>query len=93
MKFLMKMKILAVQGSEAQRAFAGFEPRVDPSMGRKINEISSDIKGIRGSVGLADSAKPQNLSLVQTPVWEGKSLKFLRKIKDSGGPGSDSGKS
>ena len=30
-------------------------------------------------------AMPLNLSLEWPSVWEGKSLKFLRKMKDSGG--------
>ena len=36
---------------------------------------------------MTHGALPQNLSLEWPSVWRGKSLKLLRKMKDSRGPG------
>ena len=87
MKFLRKMKILEVLRADAPRGLAEFEPRVDLRMGRKIIEIPKENKGIRESGGPTHSADSLNLGLEWPSVWGGKSLKFLRKMKDSGGPG------
>ena len=38
---------------------------------------------------MVHQAGSQNLSLDLPSVWGGKSLKFLRKMKDSKGPGGD----
>ena len=76
-----------VQGADAQRAIAEFEPRVDLSMGRKIIEIPQENEGFQRSLGVVHGAEPLILSLEWPSVWGGKSLKFLRKMKDSRGPG------
>ena len=75
------------RGAEEQRGFAKSEPRVDLNMGGKIIETPKENEGFqvcRGRTLLEDSRNP---SLSSTSVWGGKSLKFLRKMKDSGGPG------
>ena len=40
-------------------------------------------------MGVVHGAMPLNLSLEWPSVWGGKSLKFLRKMKDSRGPESE----
>ena len=76
-----------VLGNDAQRAAAHFEPKVALSMGRKIIEIPWENEGFQRSWGVIHGAMPQNLSLEWPSVWRGKSLKFLREMKDSRGPG------
>ena len=56
-------------------------------MGREIIEILSENEEFWVSWGVRHGALPQNLSLEWPSVWGGKSLKFLRKIKDSRDPG------
>ena len=56
-------------------------------MGRKIIEIPKENEGFQRSWGEVHGAVPLNLSLDWPSVWGGKSLKFLRKMKDSRGPG------
>ena len=71
----------------ARRDAAEAEPRVALSMGRKTIEIPSENDGFQRSWEVVHGAVPQNLSLEWPSVWGGKSLKFLRKMKDSRGPG------
>ena len=58
-------------------------------MGRKIVEIPRGNQGFCGCRGLTENVGPQNLSLSYTSVWGGKSLKFLRKMKDLWVQGAD----
>ena len=50
-------------GAGEQRDFANFEPRVDLSMGKKINEIPNENGGFWRTRGLGNSAISQILSL------------------------------
>ena len=52
-------------------------------MERKIIEIPKENEGFQRSLGVMHGAAPQNLSLEWPSVWGGKSLKFLRKMKDA----------
>ena len=76
-----------VLGGNAQRGSAESELRLALSMGRKIIEIPLENEGFWGSWGLGHRAESQKMSLSCPSVWGRKSLKFLRKMKDSGGPG------
>ena len=79
--------ISGVSGAGGQRGCAESEPRVDLSMERKIIEIPKEYKGFQRSWEVVHGADSLNLSLEWPSVWGGKSLKFLRKMKDSRGPG------
>ena len=79
--------ILVVLGAVAPREFAESELSLALSMGRKIIEIPEENEGFQRSWGVMHGATPQNLNLEWPSVWGGKSLKFLRKMKDSRGPG------
>ena len=57
-------------------------------MGRKTIEIPRENKGFCRSRGLTENAGAQNLSLSYTSAWGEKSLKLLRKMKDSVSPGA-----
>ena len=76
-----------VLGAGAQREIAENELKLSLSMGRKIIEIPQENQGFWWSWGLIHRANSQKMSLSCPSVWEGKSLKFLRKMEDSGGPG------
>ena len=76
-----------VLGGNAPGGIAESELRLALSMGRKIIEIPEENEGFQRSWGVMHGAMPQNLSLEWPSVWGGKSLKFLRKMKDSRGPG------
>ena len=76
-----------VLGLVAPRGAAEFELKLSLSMGRKIIDIPWANEGFQRSWGVVHGAAPLNLSLEWPSVWDGKSLKFLRKIKDSRGPG------
>ena len=56
-------------------------------MGRKIVEIPKENEGFWRSWGVMQAALSQNMILSLPSVWGGKSLKFLRKMKDSVGLG------
>ena len=68
-------------GGGAPRGVAESELRL------KIIESPYENKGFHRSWGVSHGTLPQNLSLEWPSVWGGKSLKFLRKMKDSRGPG------
>ena len=53
-------------------------------MGRKLNGARLENKGFRGSIVLPENRNSQNLSLGLTSVWDRKSLKFRKQIKDCG---------
>ena len=74
-------------GGDARRGLAEFEPRVALNMGSKIIEIPKENDGFQKSGGVTHGAEPLSLSLEWPSVWGGKSLKFLRKMKDSRSPG------
>ncbi len=88
MKFLRKMKdSRGPGGGGPRRDFAGSELRSALSMGRKIIEIPEENEGFQRSWGVMHGAASLKMSLSYPSVWGGKSLKFLRKMKDSRGPG------
>ena len=80
--------ILVVLGGDAPRGFAESELRLALSMGRKIIEIPQENNGFQRSRRVIHGADSQNLSLEWPSVWAGKSLKFLRKMKEFVGRGS-----
>ena len=82
-----KLIFLGVQGAEGQRGFAENELKLPLSMKRIIIEIPKENEGFQRSWGVMHGAGSQKMSLSCPSVWGGKSLKFLRKTKDSRGPG------
>ena len=55
--------ISGVSGADGKLQVAESEPKVDLSMGRKMNEFPKENQLFRGSVGLTNSAASQNFSV------------------------------
>ena len=87
MKFLRKIKDSGGPGVGPPRELVQNELKLPLNMGRKIIEIPEENEGFCGSRGPMHRAESQKMNLSCPSVWGGKSLKFLRKMNDSGGPG------